>query len=312
MREAGIGRSIVLSIIGAVIAASVGLVFAYVHNWLGISKDGGSIVRPTERPETTEVHVVPKRTFQGPVELLSTMSADLEKTETAVRPRRRYLTLAHLHNNPFLSDADLERFRVALLDLAGYMSPEGQVAVWRAVDGDRTVFAIDLRDLGWEAGDLWQQLLRHYPYGLDYAASDHPTWREAGKRLQESNDSTLLHVRADWFLATVLRPPFGGPDGVWKGPKKALPESLQKQVLTYPEQLLTVDGISADLAQDESRRLEAFLHKHAERARQLGLDPLLQPGGMIKRASWEQAPDSETSPFQEVSQALGYGKALRF
>jgi hypothetical protein len=316
MAEGGIGRSVLLSIIGTVIAATVGLIFAYVHNWLGITKGGERIAHPddhpADRPGTVPDTSIHKRTFKGPVEFLSAMSADLEKLDPTARSRRRYLTLTHLHNNSTWSNADLDRFRTALGELAGHMSPERQALTWQAVDADRTIFAIDLGELRWEAGDLWQELLRHYPYGVTYSRVADSAWRDAEKRLQELSGTKLPFVRADWFLTAMVRPPFAGADGVWKAPKRAVPESVQKQVQAYIEDRLTLDGVAADLARNEPRHLEAFLRDNAERRRQLHLDALLQPGGTIRRTDWEQVRDATTSPFQEVTQGLHYGTPLVF
>jgi hypothetical protein len=319
MAESSLGRATVLSIIGAFVAGLMGLVFAYVHNWLGISNGGDPIPRPVVvvggPPGETGGKEGPGRgsgrVFRGPHEVLSALAADQEKADEAARPRRRYLTLTHLHNNPTLKPADLDAFRAALLDLAGYLSPGGQAVVWRPVDPERTLYALDLQDLGWDADTTWRQVLKGYPYGLTYGTAADTGWREAQEKVQKLARSKLPWVRADWFLAAVVHPPLGGPNGVLKLPPREVPASVQAQAQGYAQQALTLEGAAAELARNEPRRLEAFLKADPDRLRRLGLAPLLEPDGKVKRETWESLQDA-TSPFQQVSAGLQYGTPLVF
>jgi hypothetical protein len=314
MAEPSVGRTVLLSLIGAVVTAAVGLAFAFVHQWAGLKPDGERLVQPGPAPDPAPPGGRPAvppsgRTFKGPYELLSAMRTDLREAKT-VAPRRRYLTLAHLHNNRNVSTADLRACRAALLDLAGYLSPEGSAVVWRPLDHEQTVYALDLGALGWDE-DTWRQVLKFYPYGLTFRDGTDENWREAEQEVQTLADVRLPYVRGDWFLSAVVRPPLGGPHGALKTPKRPLPPAVQTQAQVYLLRGLTLADAAAELPRNEAARLEEFLKADADRLRRLRLEPLLRPGETVRREVWE-ARDHATSPFQEVCHGLRLGTPLLF
>jgi len=136
------------------------------------------------------------------------------------RPFARYFTLTHLYNNSFetrvgrqgknYDAADLRVARAALAKLVNSLSWKQEIAVPRIVDAgqEEVVLAIDLRDLGWDERNLWNEILKLYPYGLTYnvVASD-DEFRELATQVYDLSGSKIPAVRLDWFLDTASRPP---------------------------------------------------------------------------------------------------------
>ena len=79
------------------------------------------------------------------------------------------------------------------------LSWEPRIVVPEAIDAERTVFAVDLRALGWDAS-TWRRLLRAYPYGVSYEGSDDPTLAAAADRLVALAGPDPPALRADWFV----------------------------------------------------------------------------------------------------------------
>jgi hypothetical protein len=66
---------------------------------------------------------------------------------------------------------------------------------------------VDVRDLDWDRDDLWQQVMRAYPYGLRFTPRPDKDLRELDDEVRRLADCDLPLVRADWFVATATRPP---------------------------------------------------------------------------------------------------------
>jgi hypothetical protein len=308
MAEDKFSRHILITFLGALFAAVIGLIFAYIYNWLGISSTGERISNsgnqnpgPNNNPENGKGQ--PARTFEDPLDVLSAIAKDLKMADQAERTNRRYLTLTHLHNNPRRTTADLDRARQTLNDLARYLSPEGRVAVWEPVNEEQTVFAVDIDDLGWGAGE-WKQVLKGYPYGLSFAEDAEPRWREAAKEVQELADATMPYARADWFLVSAVR--LAGQGSLKVPAGRGIPDSVQECIQKYAQEKLTLADAAAELARNEPARLEDRLRNNPELRRRL--EPLVT-GGTVLRSVWEST-DAGTSPYQEVSQALQMGHPI--
>lgn len=95
---------------------------------------------------------------------------------------RRYFTLVNLHNAG-ATDDDLRSARRALSKAVNSLSLDYQITDPLALDPMKLVYAINLHDYAWGAGD-WDRIRRAYPYG--------------GERDV---------MRADWFIANALKPP---------------------------------------------------------------------------------------------------------
>lgn len=157
------------------------------------------------------------RVFISQAETARVIRDDLQQTDGADRPYRRYFSLVNLHNNSFgsrvgrsgrnIDDADLPAFRAALSKLLNSLSWEAGIVVPVAIDPQQTILRIDLRDLGWSAGKQWNDLLKVYPYGLTFGEVENPALRNVSKEAAELSGSPLPVVRVDWFLDTASRPP---------------------------------------------------------------------------------------------------------
>jgi len=120
---------------------------------------------------------------------------------------QRYFTLTHLHNNPSVSDQDLRWQRAALAKVVNSLSWKPGIVVPRALDKDETVFAVDLRDLDWERRRVWEEVSRHYPYGLKLDGHREEQTRSVAAEVYRLSGTDLPVLRADWFVATATRPP---------------------------------------------------------------------------------------------------------
>lgn len=144
------------------------------------------------------------RKFVGLKDTYKAVSDDLLKFGEDERRSLRYFTIANMWNNSTVSEGDLLLVQAALAKLINSLSWEREVVVPQPVNEYKTVFRVDLGGLGWEAGDLWLQVLALYPYGLNYADT------QLGEMAQQVSDwtgATVPIVRADWFIAKASMPP---------------------------------------------------------------------------------------------------------
>lgn len=174
-----------------------------------------------DRPSAAELDVLRKwievgapafpapkaRAFVTTEATLTAIHNHLLKARPNARPYLRYFTLTHLHNDPRVEDEDLRLARAALSKAVNSLTRGPRVTVPEPVDADETVFALDLRDVGWDGNDLWRAVLAEYPYGLDYRGSREESLRDLQQRLDGLTRGELVYVRADWFVATATRPP---------------------------------------------------------------------------------------------------------
>jgi len=163
----------------------------------------------------------PRTVARKPVEARAALEAirdHLAKLGPADRPFQRYITLDHLNNNPTVGDDVLRVNRAAVSKLLNSLSWQPEIVVPTAIDGPSAlVLNIDLRRLGWDPDD-WKQIARAYPYGVTHP--DEATFRELEREVARLSETRLPSLRADWFVATVSRPPLY--DAILR-----LPESLR-------------------------------------------------------------------------------------
>jgi len=173
---------------------------ALVRQWI----EKGAPPYPVER----------KRGFLTTTELLQAIARDLRQAVPADRPHLRYFTLTHLANDPRTPAEDLRLVHAALSKALNCLSWKATIVTPRLVEGtQQTVLAIDPRRLGWDSQDFWNEVLKEYPYGLRYDKHPDRQLRQFQEEIDELTRGTgawgcdLVHVRADWFVATALRPP---------------------------------------------------------------------------------------------------------
>jgi serine/threonine protein kinase len=139
---------------------------------------------------------------------LQLLHDDLGKLDAAVRPHVRYFSLMAVHDNPYVSDADLGLHLDALRRVLNRLSKDKLNVPVNRVDAAGCLLRIDLRDLAWDADNEWTDLLKVEPYGVRYDAV-HPD--EALRKLARATYDLALCdapcVRADWFIEAATRAP---------------------------------------------------------------------------------------------------------
>src|SRR5262249_38911585 len=141
---------------------------------------------------------------------LAAMRDYLRKQDRGDRRHVRFFSLRHLSNLPpdRVRDADVRVYQAALSKLVNSVSWKEKIVVPEAADRGKTLFAIDVRKLDWDRGELWQETLKRYPYALSHAR--YPDDREVNELAEEvygMAGTNVPAVRADWFIATAARPP---------------------------------------------------------------------------------------------------------
>jgi serine/threonine-protein kinase len=142
-------------------------------------------------------------------EVLGQIVQHLRRLDPADRPRWRYFTLTTLHNNTKVSEEELRLARAGVSKLLNSLSSRRRIVVPEALGPDQAVLAVDVTGLGWDAREVWNRILKIYPYGLSYRnrpAAD-PLLRLAIE-LDElvGEEAGPPDVRADWFLDAAPRP----------------------------------------------------------------------------------------------------------
>ena len=152
----------------------------------------------------------PARTPISIPQMLAAIRDDLLNTPVPDQPYQRYFTLIHLYNQPRerIPDEDLDRYRAALSKAINSLSWKHRIVIPRPVEHtEKTILAIDLRDLDWDLYDLWTYILADYPYGLIYDTHGDVTYQQPYLEIEKLSYSKLPYVRADWFVATATQPP---------------------------------------------------------------------------------------------------------
>ncbi|MBB3208637.1 serine/threonine-protein kinase [Rhodopirellula rubra] len=136
------------------------------------------------------------------------------------RVRMRYFSCNHLiAGGATREQIDLQR--KALAKAANHLSYQPRIAPLTVVDGETaTVFAYDLRDLGWHVQpyrnatksanraeyNLFDLVLLEYPYSIAYEASE--TYDRLAMEYMHPAGMVrpIPYVRVDWFCSTALQP----------------------------------------------------------------------------------------------------------
>jgi serine/threonine-protein kinase len=175
----------------------------------------------SERPSDAEIEILRRwieanaplpgrqpRPFRSERDVLAAIGEHLNRADTSTRPFLRYFTLTNLYNNhQQVSDDEMRLYRAALSKLVNSLSWQNAIVLPTAIDAEQTIFAVDLRDLGWDKNDLWKQILRVYPYGLKHDRSPDRSLADVASNVYRLASSDLPYIRADWFIANASRPP---------------------------------------------------------------------------------------------------------
>ena len=212
----------------------------------------------------------------------------LQRLATDDRPHYRFVTLTHLHDDLAGWTAhDLRLARAAFVESLNGLSRRPEFVPPEAIDTEQTVFAVDLRELGWEVS-TWRFLLGRYPYGLSFQGSgDEPLEDLEGRIVALAGNATPI-VRADWFVSAASRPEL-------RHALLGLPEAAESTIEDVSEPIrfvarrfegdLGASAAAAELGLGTEAMIEALADD--DRLLELGLRPLTE-GGRVPRADWEQ------------------------
>jgi serine/threonine-protein kinase len=206
--------------------------------------------------------VAAKRPYVGIKEVLTAIRDHLREAEHEDRPYLRYFTMTHLHNNPDITNEQLGRYYAALSKVLNSMHWKKAMVIPAPIDRNKTVFAIDLRDLDWdkkghEKVDRWTVMLRRYPYGLDYSDSDDDATVRIDREVRKLSQYAIVDMRGDWFVAHAARPPLY--EAVLRLPKTAyeLEKKLGVDVLAnFKRNRLARAGYAKSFVSGQNRLVE--------------------------------------------------------
>lgn len=180
----------------------------------------------------------PPRTILTSAYVNDYILADLKATEPRHQRFLRYLTLTSLHNAG-RPEEDLEACRQAVAKLVNSLSWHPRATSPRALDPEKTILRLDLRDYQWNAR-AWDRLVAVYPYRFE---SDRPL------------SDTLLVLRADWFVATASRPPLYHDLLQLPSTDRELERQLRVEVLTNIQEETAVRAGFNDSGVSQNNRL---------------------------------------------------------
>ncbi len=116
------------------------------------------------------------------------------------------LKVSNNARNKAFQRLELSSHRAALAKAINSLSWSAEMATLTAVSDDQLVLALDLasvRDVAgepWSSSDLWSRIESAYPYGIEPEDRDFVA-------IQKATATRIPIIRADWFVATALRPP---------------------------------------------------------------------------------------------------------
>lgn len=197
---------------------------------------------------------VPNDAFNG---MIATMRNDILELEDEDRPFTRYLTLTHLHNVG-MCQRDLDLYRDGLAKAVNSLSREPRLVRPKAIDAEKTIYRIDLRDYGWDRnenfpennGDIWEAVVEVNPFAARFAGN-------ASDILREQAGTDVPFQTADSFIQIATG---GLLDGV--GVELDLYNRIVANPATFAELQQAVTGITDPQAEiDEGRVFRVILEE---------------------------------------------------
>ena len=173
------------------------------------------------RPSAEEIEVIkhwiiqganefPKPVAREPIPLKTTLGHIHRHITNASRDELanvRYLTIAHLINDPTVDASYLDTARAALAKALNSLSWEPALFIPQAIDDRKTIYAVDISKLGWKR-EHWNALVEKYPYAVGYESHDENELAELDAKIQRMRGSREPYMlRADWFVAVGTKPP---------------------------------------------------------------------------------------------------------
>ena len=149
----------------------------------------------------------PKSNFITTDVMLQTIENHVNSLSARDKSFARYFTLTHLYNAGETTEA-LNAYRRALSKLINSLSWGREVVKPLSIDGEETIYFIDLRDYEWDVrNDAWTQIEQAYPYQMTFDAQTQTHLREKLTTLQQEMNCEVPFVHVDWFIATASLPP---------------------------------------------------------------------------------------------------------
>jgi serine/threonine-protein kinase len=140
-------------------------------------------------------------------DMLQAMRNHLATVPASRRRFQRYFSLANIANDPNTGEADLRLYRAALSKVINSMSWESAIVLPKAIDTQQTLFAVDLSDLGWDRRNLWDEVLKLYPYALTHKYDSDAKVKNLAVTVASATGTDVPCLRADWFIVNATRPP---------------------------------------------------------------------------------------------------------
>lgn len=139
-----------------------------------------------------------KRAFVSDAQVTQAIAADLNRVSEVRRKNIRYVTFTHLWNGGD-QESNFDLYRMALTKLVNSLSQRPDVVKLQAVDSQKTIYRLDISDLGWDAAK-WDKIIALNPYAVIY--------RDAAFRAIQSETNTQIPmVRGDWLTFIAAKPP---------------------------------------------------------------------------------------------------------
>jgi hypothetical protein len=245
------------------------------------------------------------RPFLSVRDTLAAVRQHLQNTPLDDRKFQRYFSLAHVHNNPRRTDAEVDLHRKALGKLLAQFLVNKEAGP-EPVDPARTVFAVDLRALGWEKDHRWRELLKAYPYGLKRSEAQDADVAALAGEVYDLAVCEVPIVHGDWLIATASEGPLRA--ALSKGAASGAPAPEIEQVRALYRQAVGASEVALELGLADGKQVQEFVRGN-DRLGRLGLGPLAR-GETIERQTWDSL-DGSRSRFQRLARELDLGTPYR-
>jgi len=173
-------------------AADISAIEAWIscgaHDWSTPAANAGAFVSIDSR---LGVVLSDLRSFANPVD----------------RERMRYIDLSNLANSGYAPE-QLQEMRDAVAMLINSLSRGRSVIAPVAVDKDKLLYRVDLRDYLWDSAS-WTQLEALYPYAVIYDQDSRlfPVDEVTAEQIRRETNTQIPVIQADWFVSHASRPP---------------------------------------------------------------------------------------------------------
>jgi len=151
---------------------------------------------------------VPGDAFNG---MIATMRNDILELDDKDRPFTRYLTLTHLHNAG-MCQRDLDLYRDGLAKAVNSLSREPRLVRPEAIDADKSIYRVDLRDYGWDqsenfpetSGDIWEAVVEVNPFAVRFTGNASDVLRQqAGTEVPFQTADSFIQIATGGLLEGV-------------------------------------------------------------------------------------------------------------